>query len=195
MTMNIGLILLAAGSSSRMGQPKQLLKINRETLLHHAATVAMESAIGPVVVVLGANEAPHRKVLEGLDVEVVPNPGWETGMGSSLKAGLRHSLKHRPDTGAVLVMVCDQPLVTAIHLKQLVKSFANSHQEIAASFYSGTSGVPAIFHKELFAEILLMPDATGAKKIISDHPELTHTIALPEGAFDVDTPEDYSRLL
>lgn len=192
--MNIGILLLAAGSSSRLGQSKQLLEIEGVPLLRRAALSALESGIGPITVVLGANEAAHRKALVDLAVEVISNRRWETGMGSSLKAGLAHMLMHTPATEAVLIMVCDQPLVTSVHLKTLAGAFSKAGKKIAASFYSGTGGVPAIFHKALFPELTGLPDAQGARKIISLHPELTHTINLPEGAFDLDTPEDLNAL-
>lgn len=188
--MSLGLIILAAGSSSRMGQSKQLLKIKGEPLLLRTVRVAVESGIGPVIVVLGAQEAVHRKVLETLNVEIAVNTRWEAGMGSSIKAGLRHLINHFPNTEAAMIMVCDQPLITIDHLNQLVHTFVKSHKKITASFYSGTSGVPVIFHKSLFPEILNLSDQQGAKKILSQHHELIQTINLPEGAFDLDTPED-----
>jgi molybdenum cofactor cytidylyltransferase len=192
--MKIGIIILAAGSSSRLGQSKQLLEIGGMPLLTRAATVALESTIGPVVVVLGANEMAHREAAAHLPVEIISNPRWETGMGSSLKAGLIQVLKQSPDTVAVIVMVCDQPLLTSGHLKAL----SETHQrtgKLAVSGYSGSIGVPALFSRGLFPEILAMPDGQGAKKILQQHPDEIVIVNFPEGAVDIDTQEDHVRFL
>ena len=193
--MNIGLILLAAGSSSRMGQSKQLLKIDGEPLLVHIAKVAVQSGIGPVIAVLGANEAAHRKIIEPMNVKIVVNPGWETGMGSSIKTGLRHLIKILPDTEAAMIMVCDQPLLTSDHLQKLTGALSGNDKLVSASHYSGTAGVPALFHRSLFPEILAMSDDEGAKKIIQQHLHDTVAVNFPEGAIDLDTQEDHDRFL
>jgi molybdenum cofactor cytidylyltransferase len=189
--MNTAIVLLAAGSSSRMGQSKQLLKVHEETLLRRAATVALKAGIGPVVVVLGAGEVQHRAVLENLDIEIISNPLWEKGMGSSLKAGLEFLLSHYPGTDALIAMVCDQPLLTPDHLKKLAETHGQSAQPIVVSGYAGTVGVPALFDKSLFPEIATLRDEHGAKSIIAHHPHETVTVDFPEGAIDLDTPEDF----
>lgn len=193
--MEAGIILLAAGSSSRMGRSKQLLPIKGEQLLVHAVLVALHSSIGPVIVVLGANENEHRKAISHFDVKMITNQHWKSGMGSSLKAGLKHLLLLAPRSEAVLVMVCDQPLLTSDHLKKLVDTFAKAGKPIAASIYSATAGVPAIFHKSLFLEILEVADDYGAKKIIQQHTKDTATLDFPEGSMDLDTPDDYAKFI
>lgn len=189
--MEVGIILLAAGSSSRMGQSKQLMKIKEVAMLVHSTTIALESGIEPVVVVLGANEEEHRKALEYLTVHIAMNHSWENGMGGSLKAGLAHLLQNMPTINAVMVMVCDQPLLTCEHLKKIRENYLQSGKPIVASQYSGTLGVPVLFHKTLFSEILALPDDQGAKKIIQQHPHDTLAIDFPAGSIDLDTPDDY----
>ncbi len=189
--MEVGIILLAAGSSSRMGQSKQLLKIREVAMLVHSTTIALESGIDPVVVVLGANEEEHRKALEYLTVHIVMNHRWENGMGGSLKEGLTYLLQKKPTINAVMVMVCDQPLLTGEHLKKIRENYLQSGKPIVASQYSGTLGVPVLFHKTLFSEILALPDDQGAKKIIQQHPHDTLAIDFPAGSIDLDTPDDY----
>ncbi len=189
--MNIGIILLAAGSSSRMGQSKQLLEIGGEQLLLTSTKVALLASAEKVVVVVGANEATHRKIIEQLPVEIIINEDWQKGMGSSLKKGLQELLLLVPKLEAALVMVCDQPLLAAEHLTQIIKKYELSKSPIVASYYSGSSGVPALFDKSLFEKLLNVEDQAGAKKIILQHKEVVETIDFPQGSIDLDTPEDY----
>jgi molybdenum cofactor cytidylyltransferase len=190
--MNIGIIILAAGSSTRMGQSKQLLKVQDDVLIVHAAKTALATGMTPVVVVLGADEKEHRLALNDINVEIVDNANWSRGMGSSLKAGLSH-LEKKGHVHAAVVMVCDQPMLPAAHLKELAAQYESTHKRIVASYYAGTAGVPALFDQFLFGEIHDLPDEEGAKKIIMKHPNDTIAIAFPEGAIDLDTPEDYKK--
>jgi molybdenum cofactor cytidylyltransferase len=187
------IILLAAGSSSRMGQSKQLIKIKEESLLVHSLNQAIQSGM-PTFVVLGANTKKHRAAIENIPVDIVENVHWETGMGSSLKTGLRYVLQKAPNTEAIIVMVCDQPLLTSEHLLKIKSLYEKTHKPIIASYYSNTAGVPALFHKTLFNEILTMSDDQGAKKIILSHKDKTVTMDFPDGAIDLDTPEDLKKI-
>lgn len=190
----IGLILLVAGSSSRMEQSKQLLEVSGESLLVHAINAAVNSGHRPVVV-LGANEEAHRKAIGNLPVESILNPHWKNGMGGSLKAGLIYLLQNTPLAEALIVMVCDQPLLTSEHLKKLKEKYQTAGKGIIASGYAGTSGVPALFHKSLFPEIMALSDELGAKSIIQKHLNDTITIDFPEGSVDLDTPTDYQNFI
>lgn len=193
--MSLGIILLAAGSSSRMGRSKQMLEINGEPLLLHAATAALQSSVGPVIAVLGAQEDDHRKIIKHLDVTMVSNPNWETGMGSSLKTGLNYWISQSPQSEGVVVMLCDQPLLTAEYLKRLADTFTHSGKPIVASWYANAAGVPVVFRSTLFAEILQLPDDHGAKKIIARHSDQAHNIDFQGGAVDLDTREDYEQFV
>ena len=184
--MPVAAIILAAGSSSRMGQSKQLLPWKNETLLSHTIQVAMASRAGHVFVVLGDNETAHRKAIESLPVSIVVNRSWKNGMGSSLKAGLREA---RKVSDAVLVMVCDMPFVTSEHLNHLIET----RQPIVASKYLDTVGVPALFRQEMFDELMTIGDNEGARKVITNHKSAT-VIILASGN-DIDTPEDYRKAL
>jgi molybdenum cofactor cytidylyltransferase len=189
----LALILLAAGSSSRMGQPKQQLLIEGKSLLIHSVEIAIKSDVAKVVVVLGSDEEIHRKTLNNFSVEVALNSRWQTGMGSSLKEGLKHVLTNNPKTDAVIVMVCDQPLLTSGHLNSLIEKYRKTNALLVASTYSNTNGVPALFNHQLFGEILNLNDEHGAKKIIQKHQ--ADTVDFPEGAIDLDTQEDYKTFL
>lgn len=192
---DISVILLAAGSSSRMGDSKQLISIDGETLLEKSVRAALQSKSNNIIVVLGANEAAHRLILGNFKVSVVYNPQWETGMGSSLKAGLKFlkSIAVKPE--AVIVMVCDQPLLTASHLNKLIDHYRSTRKPIVASGYSGSMGVPALFDASMLTKLNDLDDRQGAKKIIESSKEFVDTVNFPEGAVDLDTPEDVKRFL
>jgi molybdenum cofactor cytidylyltransferase len=193
--MSVGIILLAAGSSSRMGQSKQLLPIAGEPLLLKTVMTAIRSQADNVVVVLGANEAAHRKLIQELPIDIITNPNWQRGIGSSLKKGLEKILLPGPHLEAIIVMVCDQPLLTIDHLNKLVQKFKNSKSKIVASYYSGMAGVPALFDKSLFNELLKIEDDSGAKQIIQHRKDLVQHVAFPQGSVDLDTPEEYQAFI
>lgn len=189
----LAIVLLAAGSSSRMRQSKQLLLVDGKPLLLHAAEIAKKSDVEKVLVVLGAEGETHRQTLNNLSVDVIMNPKWQTGMGSSLKAGLNHIIATDPKTAAVIVMVCDQPSLTTDQINSLIKKYNKSNKLLVASAYSNTVGVPALFGRQLFGEILKLGDEEGAKKIIQNYP--AEVVDFPEGSIDLDTPEDYKTFL
>lgn len=191
--MSIGIIVLAAGSSSRMGQSKQLLKINEETLLAHATKVATDVDAEDVVVVLGANNHAHSEVIRSLNIDIVINKEWKMGMGSSLKAGLEYLRTKQPALQAVLVMVCDQPKLTPHHLQEVIKNYKVGDKGIVASYYGQMPGVPAIFDRRYFDAIFSLENNEGAKKIILRNPADTMVIDFPDGSIDLDTLEDYLR--
>jgi molybdenum cofactor cytidylyltransferase len=189
---NVSVIILAAGSSSRMGQSKQLLAWGEGTLLTHAIKTALDSRAGKVYVVLGDKETEHRKLIESLPVHVVSNPSWKSGMGSSLKAGLSLAKEH---SDAVLVTVCDQPFVTSQHLNHLISHFDSTGQSIVASKYGDVAGVPALFGHVMYDEILTLGDEEGARRIIEKHKDQSALVFLKFGENDIDTYEDYVKSL
>ncbi|MGP8236795.1 MAG: NTP transferase domain-containing protein [Limisphaerales bacterium] len=185
------LIILAAGASARLGRPKQLLPFRGRSLLRHAAETALNSVCRPVVVVLGAFADELQSELAALPVTVAINPAWADGMASSIRTGLRE-VASGPD--AVVIMLCDQPLVTAGMLDRLVSVHRGEERGIVASAYEGTSGVPALFSRKYYRELGLLEGDQGAKKIIVKHENDLARISLPEAAFDVDRLEDAARL-
>jgi len=193
--MHVGIVILAAGSSSRMNRSKQLLEIEGESLLLRSVRIAHQSKAKKVVVVLGANEEDHRKLIDKLPVEIVSNPEWQKGMGNSLKKGLYHILKIFPDMESVVVMVCDQPLLTTKHLNHLLENSLSTENSIVASFYSGIGGVPALFKKEYFDQLLSLDDHEGAKIIIQKNKSGLKLVEFPDGKIDLDTQSDYETFL
>ena len=189
----IPLILLAAGGSTRMGRPKQLLPYGHSTLLRHAAEIAIASDCGPVLVVLGAAAALTAAAIEGLSLCTVINPDWSKGMGTSLRLGMRTILESS-DPPAVIVMLCDQPAVTPELIHQLVERHHAGAAMVAAE-YSGVPAVPALIGREWFGELLRVADDAGARVLLKRHADRVTSVSFPDGALDVDTPEDYQQLL
>ncbi len=137
--MAIATIILAAGGSSRLGQPKQLIQSNGETLVRRMAQQALALRAGPVVVVLGANQDRIMKELTGLAITTVVNPTWAEGMASSLRTGLR--ALDTESTEAFLVVLTDQPYVTADLLQQLIDTRQSTGRGIIASRYAEPDGI------------------------------------------------------
>jgi molybdenum cofactor cytidylyltransferase len=192
----IGLIILAAGSSSRMGSPKQLLLYNGRTLLRHAAETALASICEPVLVVLGAAGDLLEPQLAGLPVMLSHNPDWSLGMGSSIRHGLQQLVaRFSGSIRAVVIMVCDQPLVRPTDLNELCAVHDTSGYGVVSSRYGGNVGVPVLFSSRYFRDLGMLDPSAGAKKLIIQHADDHHSVGLSAGAFDIDTPEDYSRMM
>lgn len=195
----VGLLLLAAGSSSRLARPKQLLPYQGQTLLRHAAEVAAASPCRPLVLVTGALHDELLPEIEGLPFHVVRNDSWADGMGGSIAAGLQE-LETAAETAAptakvdaVVVILCDQPLLTPEIIGELIVQFQATRQPVVASSYAGTQGVPALFSREVFPQLLELRGAAGARELLQQYNHLP-TVAFPDGATDVDTEAQYAAL-
>ena len=187
-------ILLAAGASVRLGQPKQLLQVEGKSLLRRAAEAAVASGAAPVIVVLGSDAHRLTPELSGLPVFSVLNGAWQEGMGSSLRCGVEAVQLQAPSTSAVLFMVCDQPRITAAHLQALWNRYAASGRVIAVQ-HAGRPGVPAIFPAKYLPELGKIAGDQGARSLLSSLPDTDiELVGLPEAALDVDTPADLARL-
>jgi molybdenum cofactor cytidylyltransferase len=192
--MQGAILLLAAGSSKRMGKPKLLLPYNGRTLLWHAANAAKMANLGPVVIVTGELNAPIRNNLADLNVSFVHNPNWSEGMASSIVAGMNYLTNLQPVPEAVVIMVSDQPAVNEGLLTKLWLIWLESGKPITASGYADQVGTPAVFAQLLFSELLQLKGDAGAKKLIKNNPDLVSLVEFPDGLTDIDTPEDYEKL-
>lgn len=190
----VGLALLAAGGSLRLGQAKQLLAVGGETLLRRTARAAHLSACRPLVAVLGAQAERMQGELAGLDVATVLNPHWPRGLGSSVRCGLARLLSVAPDMEAALFAVCDQPFLSAGVLDALAHAYIADGAPIAACAYGNTVGVPVLFGRAFFPELLALPDDAGAKRLLARHAAAVVRVPFPDGLTDIDTPDDYARL-
>ncbi len=188
------LLVLAAGNSSRLGRPKQLLRFEGMTLLHRAIRAGLDSNCHPVTVILGAY---HDEILEEPylnRIKLVYNRHWESGMGSSIKAGMRELLKEESPE-QVILMLCDQPFVDGALLKRLIATQQETGKGMVACTYKDTIGVPALFNHRYFSVLMNMEDDGGAKKIIQRFPEELSVVPFEQGSIDIDTAGDYNELI
>jgi molybdenum cofactor cytidylyltransferase len=190
----VSLILLAAGNSSRMnGAPKQLLVYENKTLLRRAAETALQSDFEPIVVVFSDNREIFKREIENLPVHTAINENAKTGISSSIKTGL--SALSGKNSDAVIIMLCDQPLISIEILRKLRDVYVQTCKPIVACEYENTFGVPVLFEQRFFAELMNLSDDEGAKKLIAKYRGQTEFVRCAEAATDVDTLEDYQNLL
>jgi len=191
----IPIILLAAGGSTRMGQPKQLLPWGKQTLIEHQLSILQKTG-NPVLVVLGAESKKIIPLIEKKDARFVVNKEWETGMGSSIAAGVKEVSVLFPEAGAVLVALLDQPLVSITHYNELLTTFQPGKQQIIASHSEkGWLGVPAVYDRCYFQELIQLANEQGAKKLIKKYPSKVIGIKAENLLEDMDTMEGYLRIL
>jgi molybdenum cofactor cytidylyltransferase len=191
---NVGAVILAAGGSSRFGQPKQLLIFRGETLVRRAVRAATEAGCAPVVVVVGECGEAIRDELRETAVVIIGNPDWKHGLGSSIRYGLKQLGGLTPQSEAVVLLTSDQPLVETKTVSALITEQGKTGKPIVASSYANTLGVPALFDRSCFERLLTLADDSGAKALIAERPYDVASIAFEEGAIDIDTPADLQRL-
>ncbi len=189
----MGVIVLAAGASRRLGRPKQALPYGDSTLLGHVVRQALAAGLGPVLVVVGAHAEEAQRGLPP-EAHIVPNPGWEEGMASSLRVGLQALADGWPEAGAALVLACDQPAVSAALLRRMASLWRADGAPVVACAYGDTVGVPALFARELWPELMALSGDRGAKGVVLRHRQRARLVPFPEGALDVDTPQDWERV-
>lgn len=188
-------VILAAGSSSRLGRPKQLVRFRKKTLLQHVIDIVTPFEFSSSVLVLGAYSDDILNVVSTETINVVINEDWPEGIASSIRAGIEESLKLNPQLENIMFLLSDQPFVSTQLIEELIKRHAETDQKITASSYNDNVGVPAIFPKFFFPKLKKLKGDRGAKKIIVQHPEEVTILHFELGHLDVDTPEDYEALL
>lgn len=194
--IRVAAVILAAGGSTRLGQPKQLLRYHDETLVSHVARITGHIDCSPVVVVTGANASEVEAALKPMSfARPVFNSDWETGMGSSIRVGVSAILSVAESFDAVLLLVCDQPLVSETLLLRICEAYRDSGRQVVASEYGDIWGVPCLFDQAVLPELLALSGASGAKSVIERYRKMGDaiTVPFPGGAFDVDTPDDWQR--
>lgn len=181
--------ILAAGSSSRFGSPKQLAIKDGNTLIARASATLLASSINQAIVVLGCNSALIKETMttgKNKYPEVVQNNDWQEGIASSIRCATTYAEGNK--ASHLLLMVCDQPLVSTELLNQLLAASCNQPEAIIACNYADSVGIPALFPQSRFAELLTLSGDKGAKSIICKSHYVS--IAFAQGAVDIDRPAD-----
>lgn len=189
------LILLAAGASTRMGRPKQLLPMyGNRPLLRHVVESALVEPVSPVIVVLGANAAQIMPCLEGLPVRIVINASWAEGMSSSLRRGIEELARIAPGADSVIIALADQPDILTGHIAKLIDVQRTTGRPIVASECEGVLGPPVLFTAGYFPALLALRGDAGARSLLQTRPDEVATVPLA-ALRDLDTPSDYSDYL
>lgn len=194
MIKKTGIIILAAGNSSRLGAPKQLLAFEGKSLLRRITDEASLNPDHQVIVVLGASHETIQDELTGAKVEMVINADWQEGMSASIKTGLKALLQANPDLEQCIITVCDQPFINANVFHELNVLAKETGKGIITTGFAGTWGVPVLFSRRYFAELRSLDGQEGAKKIIKKYLEDMAIFPFAQARFDIDTKEDYYRL-
>jgi molybdenum cofactor cytidylyltransferase len=192
--MRVAAVVLAAGGSTRFGKPKQFALFQGETFIRRIVRAAIESDCAPVVVVTGEDSAQVTWELSGLTVTIAMNPDWQSGLGSSTVVGICHVMNLAPDLDAAVLLTCDQPFVSAAVLTQLMQLRQTTGKPIIASAYAETLGIPALFDRSCFPDLLRLKGDSGAKGIILARLQDVASFDFPAGEIDIDTAADYAKL-
>jgi CTP:molybdopterin cytidylyltransferase MocA len=187
----VAAVILAAGGSRRLGRPKQLVDYQGETLIARSVRIAREAGLEPVVVVVGAEREAVRAAARA-KVSFAENDDWREGIASSMRAGLKAVEEIAPDAAGVVMMACDQPRLTAEHLLRLVDGFAAG--ALVCSMYAGVRGVPAVFPRSMFPELMKLSGDVGARKLLGHGGWSVVEVPFDGGEVDIDAPEDLGRL-
>jgi molybdenum cofactor cytidylyltransferase len=184
-------LILAAGSSTRLGRPKQTLLYKGQTLVQKIVSTATELQSGPVLLVL--KEGGKMDVQE--DIIILENPNADSGMATSIHCGISYLEANEPNIETVIITVCDQPFITTELLQEMIIKYQETHLPIIACQYDAIIGTPVLFHKSMFKALLALNGDKGAKQLINQHAQQVGLINFPLGNIDVDTEEDYERLI
>jgi molybdenum cofactor cytidylyltransferase len=195
MSTSVAAIVLAAGASRRLGQPKQLLIHGGETLLARAVRLAKEAGAAPILVILGANSQLIRETVAMTDAIPIINEEWEQGIAASIHAGINALDATAPNVDGALILTCDQPRLTTAHLRTLIDTFCVQQKPtIVASAYAAVLGIPAAFPRMAFANLLALKGDKGARSLLADPPCPLIAVAFTGGEVDIDQPEDLAQL-
>ncbi|MGK7957860.1 MAG: NTP transferase domain-containing protein [Crocosphaera sp.] len=192
---SIAVIILAAGASRRMGQPKQLLPYKGQTLLNYITKCAIASLSNPVIVILGANAEIIEPEIASLAIKIIKNKHWDEGMSSSIRCGMSYIQKQDLYTDGAVFLTCDQPFISTELIDQLINAYYSTNKPIIASKYEETLGIPALFSHTFFPSLMKLQGDRGAKKIINKHSDFVYFIDFPQGNIDLDTLENYQDFI
>ncbi len=190
----IGVVILAAGSSSRLGYAKQLVEFKGRSLLQHAIDVSEVMGFDTKVLVLGARKEKIEIKIDLKGFEVLMNENWEEGMASSIREGVLRSQELENELDHIVMLLSDQPFVSKESIEALIQVQLVKNSQATFSEYAGNIGVPAIFSAEVFHDLKELKGDQGAKKLIHDQKLDFEIVKFEMGNFDVDTAEDVELL-
>ncbi|MEO2052753.1 MAG: nucleotidyltransferase family protein [Allomuricauda sp.] len=193
-TNNIGVVILAAGGSTRLGRPKQLVQFKGKALLQHAIDQVVQLEVGPSVVVLGGNKDQISSRIDSKGLQVVLNSDWQLGIASSMQVGFEQILSNERKIDHIMFVLSDQPFLEVSQLKRLVKTHLSGNRMATYSEYDGVLGVPAIFSQAAFPFLETLKGDQGAKKLTTMKGFEFETEPFEKGLFDIDTEEDVGKL-
>jgi molybdenum cofactor cytidylyltransferase len=190
----IGIVVLAAGRSTRMGSQKLLLPLGDKPVIGHVVAAALRSALRPVVVVVGHQASDIKAAIDSLEVRLVDNPLYAQGLSTSLIAGIAVLPE---DLAGAIIMLGDQPLVTADHLDEIAALALASGAPIVAAGYNGRRGNPVYFARSLFPELMTSTGDEGGRVVIARHTDQVMLAPSSDdsASLDVDDPSDYARVV
>ncbi len=186
---HLGILILAAGTSSRLGEAKQLLEIADETLIQIAIKKALQISSN-VYVVLGHKSDEIKKEIKNFPIKIIINPSYKEGIGNSIS----YSISNFPEVEKVLIILCDQPLIPLNHYNTLIKKSLQNKNLIICSKYQNEIAVPAIFPKNYFNLLKNLKGDKGAKKLIYENPSKS-VLLEDKYSTDIDTRKDYIDFL
>jgi molybdenum cofactor cytidylyltransferase len=192
--MRVAAVVLAAGGSTRFGKPKQFAVFQGETFVRHIVASANDAGCAPIVVVVGSEAAQIASELTALPVSIEVNRHWSDGLSSSIAVGVKHAAGIVASLDAAILLMCDQPFVNAAALKQLIQLRMETGKPIVASAYAETLGIPALFDRSCFGDLLQLEGDRGAKEIILARQHDVTPFNFPAAAIDIDTAADYEKL-
>ena len=192
MVAGIAIVIVAAGSSSRMKNTKQLLPLGKTTLLGNAIVQAKASAAEEVITILGANLQKISSEIARFNINIIENKQWEKGIGSSIAAGMKYMLEKK-NYKAAIIMLADQPLIDSEYLNQLIQIFEQNPFRIVATKYPKSNGVPALFPSQYFEQLSELTGDVGAKYLLNGETSVV-TIDAGNKIVDIDTPYDYREI-
>ncbi|WP_298781967.1 nucleotidyltransferase family protein [uncultured Polaribacter sp.] len=187
---NIAILVLAAGKSSRMKSIKQLEKINNKTLLEITLENAKKVTSSNIYCVLGANTDKIKQEISVKNIVFIFNKNYENGLSSSIISGINYLKKNQLNFDGVLILLADQPAIETEYLNSLLDLFQQNNDKIIASKYEHFFGVPAIFPKKHFKDLLLIKNDKGAKELINNHKNEVFYPKIKTNFIDIDTKED-----
>jgi molybdenum cofactor cytidylyltransferase len=192
---NSVIVILAAGASSRMQTPKQLLIWGEDTLITHTIKTALRVKNSEVIVVLGANYELIEKEIKLYPITILKNKDWQLGLGKSIACAANYILNSNSKVDSMLITLADQPLIDAKFLDRLITAFQKNKEGIVATSYEkGVNGVPAIFDKKYFEELLILNDDKGAKHLLKKYKSSVKTLIPELENVDLDIKADYEML-